>query len=85
MKKLLLVSALCLLPALAQAEVKIGDEVGANAEAAKAALAKSGCAVKKFEAEDGKVEALCLTEVGQMLEVVIDPATGKVADIKTGD
>lgn len=85
MKKILLVSALALLPAVAFAEVKVGDMIGIDADTAKAALEKAGCPVEKFEAEDGKVEAVCKTAEGEMLEIVIDPKTGAVAEIKMGD
>ena len=86
MKKILLVSALALMPAIAFAEVKVGDMIGTNGDEAKAALEKAGCPVEKFEAEDGMVEAVCKrTDTGEMLEIVIDPATGAVSDIKKGD
>lgn len=86
MKMLLLVSALALMPALAFAEVKVGDMIGTNGDEAKAALEKAGCPVEKFEAEDGKVEAVCkMTLTGEMLEIVIDPKTGAVSDVKKGD
>jgi hypothetical protein len=86
MKKTLLVCALALLPSLAFAEVKIGDMIGTNGDDAKAALEKAGCPVEKFEAEDGKVEAVRkMTVTGEMLEIVIDPATGAISDIKKGD
>ena len=86
MKKILLVSALALLPAVAMAEVKVGDMIGTDADSAKAALEKAGCPVEKFEAEDGKVEAVCkMTLTGEMMEIVIDPKTGAVTDIKMGD
>lgn len=89
MKKILLVSLLSLAPALApvlaMAEVKVGDVIGTDAETAKAALEKAGCPAEKFEAEDGMVEAVCKTAEGATLEIVIDPKTGAVTDIKTGD
>lgn len=85
MKKILLVSALSLLPAVAFAEVKVGDMIGTKADEAKAALEKAGCTAQKFEAENGKVDAVCTGADGKKLEIVIDPATGKVADIKKGD
>jgi hypothetical protein len=86
MKKILLVSALALMPAIAFAEVKVGDMIGTNGDEAKAALEKAGCPVEKFEAEDGMVEAVCkMADTGEMLEIVIDPATGAVSDIKKGD
>ncbi len=86
MKKILLATAIAFLPALAFAEVKIGDIVGTNGDAAKLALETAGCPVEKFEAEDGKVEAVCKSAAtGETMEIVIDPATGAVTDIKMGD
>lgn len=86
MKKTLLVCALALLPAMASAEVKVGDMIGTNGDVAKAALEKAGCTVQKFEAEDGKVEAVCkMTDTGDTLEIAIDPATGAVSSVKKGD
>ena len=42
--------------------------------------------VGAFEAEDGKIEAKCTDIATQKpMEVYIDPATGKVADIKSED
>ena len=42
--------------------------------------------VDAFEAEDGKIEAKC-TDIAtnEAMEVYIDPATGKVTDIKSED
>ncbi|MCW1918186.1 PepSY domain-containing protein [Rhodobacter sp. KR11] len=86
MKKILLATAIAFLPSLASAEVKIGDVIGTNGDEAKVALEKAGCPVEKFEAEDGKVEAVCkMATTGEMMEIVIDPATGAVTDIKMGD
>lgn len=85
MKKTLLVCALALLPAAGFAEVKVGDMIGTDAATAKAALEKAGCPASKFEAEDGKVEAVCKDAAGKTLEIVIDPKTGAVAEIKKGD
>ena len=86
MKKILLVSALALVPAFAMAEVKVGDVIGTDADAAKTALEAAGCPAEKFEAEDGKVEAVCkMAMTGDMLEIVIDPKTGAVSDVKKGD
>lgn len=86
MKKLLLVSALSFLPAVAFAEVKVGDMVGTSGAEAKTALEAAGCPVEKFEAEDGKIEAVCkMADSGEMLEIVIDPKSGAILDIKKGD
>jgi len=64
----------------------IGDVVGTEPEAAKAALEKAGCMGDEFEAEDGKIEAKCKdAATGKDMEVYIDPASGAVVDIKAED
>lgn len=88
--KLLSILALTSLPLAAPiaalAMPVVGDMIGTDPETAKAALAKTGCTVNEFEAEDGKIEAKCTdTATNTAMEVYIDPATGKVADIKSGD
>lgn len=72
-------------PLAALAAPAVGDMVGTNPEAATAALAEKGCKVTDFEAEDGKIEAKCTDEAGKLMEVYIDPATGAVTDVKSGD
>lgn len=85
MKKTLLAAALALAPVAALAMPVVGDVVGTNPTDATAALAAKGCTVTDFEAEGGKVEAVCTDETKKVWEVVIDPATGAVTDIKAGD
>lgn len=84
--KLLTILALTSLPMGAFAMPVVGDMIGTDPETAKAALEKAGCTVNEFEAEDGKIEAKC-TDIAtnEAMEVYIDPATGKVADIKSED
>jgi Peptidase propeptide and YPEB domain len=73
-------------PFAAAAMPAVGDMIGAEPEAAKVALKKAGCVVNEFEAEDGKIEAKCKdSATGKDMEVYIDPATGKVVDIKEDD
>jgi Peptidase propeptide and YPEB domain len=79
-----------LAPGLALAQVQplplVGDILGTDAETVKAALEAAGCPVEKFEAEDGRVEAVCKEAAsGNTLEFVIDPKTGAVAEIKQED
>jgi hypothetical protein len=82
--KLLTILALTSLPMAAMAMPVVGDMIGTDPETAKAALEKAGCTVTEFEAEDGKIEAKCTdTATSKGMEVYIDPATGKVADIKS--
>ncbi|MBL9075833.1 PepSY domain-containing protein [Tabrizicola sp.] len=84
--KLLAILALSSLPVAAVAMPVVGDMIGTDPDTAKAALEKAGCTVSAFEAEDGKIEAKCTDIATQKpMEVYIDPATGKVADIKSED
>ena len=77
---------LTLTPFAALALPAVGDVVGTTPEAATAALDAAGCKVTAFEAEDGKIEAKCTdTAANKPMEVYIDPATGKVAEIKSED
>ncbi len=73
-------------PLAALAMPAVGDMIGTDPETAKAALEKAGCPVTEFEAEDGKIEAKCKdAATGAEMEVYIDPATGKVVEIKAED
>ena len=87
MQKLILSLTLATLtPMAALAMPAIGDVVGTDPDAAKAALEKAGCMVDEFEAEDGKIEAKCKdSATGKDMEVYIDPASGAVVDIKAED
>ncbi|MBE2277713.1 MAG: PepSY domain-containing protein [Rhodobacteraceae bacterium] len=67
------------------AEPMVGDVVGTTPEAATAALTEKGCTVQSFEAEDGQIEARCTDAAGKLAEIYIDPATGAITQIKTGD
>jgi hypothetical protein len=84
MQKLILSLTLATLtPMAALAMPAIGDVVGTDPVAAKAALETAGCMVDEFEAEDGKIEAKCKdAATGKDMEVYIDPASGAVVDIK---
>ncbi|SOC15367.1 PepSY domain-containing protein [Rhodobacter maris] len=85
MKKTLLATALILSPVAALAMPAVGDVVGTNPTDVSAALGAKGCTVSDFEAEDGKVEAVCSDEAKMVWEVVIDPASGAVTEIKEKD
>jgi hypothetical protein len=74
------------LPATAFALPAVGDVIGTGAGPVKAALAKLGCPVEGFEAEGGRIDARCTDgATGKLMEISIDPTTGVVASIKTGD
>jgi hypothetical protein len=88
--KFLSILALASLPLIAPlaalAMPAVGDIVGTDPVAAKAALETAGCMVDEFEAEDGKIEAKCTdSATGTLMEVYIDPASGAVVEIKSGD
>lgn len=84
--KLLSFLALAATPMAALAMPAVGDLIGTDPETAKVALEKAGCPVDEFAAEDGKIEAKCKdAATGKAMEVYIDPASGKVADIKSVD
>ncbi len=75
-----------LLPLTAFAMPAVGDIVGTDPMAAKAALETAGCMVDEFEAENGKIEAKCKdSATGKAMEVYIDPASGAVTEIKSED
>ena len=75
-----------LAPLAALAMPVVGDMIGTDPETAKAALEKAGCMVEEFEAEDGKIEAKCTdAATGHDMEVYLDPASGKVVEIKDED
>ncbi|MFN0114126.1 MAG: PepSY domain-containing protein [Paracoccaceae bacterium] len=77
---------LALSPLAALATPAVGSLVGTNPDTATAALEKAGCKLDAFEAEDSKIEAKC-TDVAtnKAMEIYIDPATGKVANVKSAD
>jgi len=85
LKQSLAVLCLSLVPVAAHAMPVVGDTVGTNPAEATAALAKAGCTVKEFEAEDGQIEAKCTDASNKLWEVYIDPKSGKVTNIKADD
>lgn len=84
--KLLTFLAVTSAPMTALAMPAVGDMIGTDPATATAALEKAGCKVNAFEAEDGKIEAKCTdTATQKAMEVYIDPASGKVTQIKAED
>jgi len=70
-------------PLAAVALPSVGDVVGTNPDAAKAAIEKAGCKVSQFAPDGGKIEAKCVdTATNRPMDVYIDPATGAVTDIR---
>lgn len=75
-----------MMPMAAAAMPAVGDLIGTDPTTATAALDAAGCKVAEFEAEDGKIEAKCTdTATNKLMEVYLDPATGKVVEIKAED
>lgn len=87
MKQLYVMALIAALsPMAAMALPVVGDVVGTNPEDATKALEAAGCTVSSFEAEDGKIEALCADAAsGKSMEVMIDPTSGAVTEIKASD
>lgn len=84
--KLLSILTLSAMPMAAAAMPAVGDMIGTDPTTATAALEAAGCKVAEFEAEDGKIEAKCTdTATNKLMEVYLDPATGKVVEIKAED
>ncbi|WP_374428207.1 PepSY domain-containing protein [Tabrizicola sp.] len=84
--KLLSILAMSSMPMAAAAMPAVGDMIGTDPTTATAALEAAGCKVAEFEAEDGKIEAKCTdTATNKLMEVYLDPATGKVVEIKAED
>jgi Peptidase propeptide and YPEB domain len=85
-KLLLPLAFVAFTPVAALAMPAVGDLIGTDPVAAKTALEAAGCMVDEFEAEDGKIEAKCKdVATGHDMEVYIDPASGKVVEIKDED
>ncbi len=78
-------AALILLPFAAAALPAVGDVVGTNPTDATAALAKAGCNVIEYEAENRKIEAKCTDANKVRWEIYIDPQTGVVTQVKADD
>ena len=72
------------LPLAAWADLTAGDTVGKTPAEIRASLESLGYVVKEIEIEDDEIEAE-VTMNGEELELEIDPATGKVAEIELED
>jgi len=72
-----LAALIAAVPALAFAQLSIGDQLGAEAAEITAALEAQGAQVLEVEAEDGVIEVEYILE-GVEYEAEIDPASGQV-------
>ena len=81
-----LVATLMLAPLAATAMPVVGDNVGSGTDTVKAALETAGCVVSAFEAEGGRVEAICTeTATSKVWDITIDPASGAITEIKSSN
>lgn len=85
LKQMTLTLGLIALPLGALALPNVGDAIGTTPEAVTAALEDSGCTLRKFEAEKGKIEAKCSDAEGREWEIYIDPASGYVTKVELDD
>ncbi len=67
-------------PALA-ADLAPDTVLGQTEDAVRSALTELGYDVRKIEEEDGQIEAYVVKD-GEMAEVYVDPATGKISKVK---
>jgi hypothetical protein len=67
-------------PAFA-ADVAVGQSVGTEEAAIRAALTAEGYDVRKFDSEDGEIEVYAVKD-GKRLEIYVSPETGKVEKVK---
>lgn len=79
-----IVAAIALPASLALAAVAAGDYAGKTEAEIAESLKQQGYEVRKVESEDGYLEAYALQE-GARYEIYIDPASGKVVQIKQDD
>lgn len=84
MKKLLLAAAFAAsLPAPTLA-LSPGDTLGTTAYEIRASLTGQGWEARKVEMDDGKIEAYAVMGT-QMLEIYVDPTTGKIVKVSVDD
>jgi hypothetical protein len=84
MKRFLLAAAFAAsLPAMALA-LTPGDTLGTTADEIRASLTELGWEVRKIEMDDGKIEAYAVMGT-QMLEIYVDPTTGKIVKVSVDD
>lgn len=80
-----LAAAIALPAGLAAAASELdGAVLGTSADEIRANLTAQGYEVRKIKPEDGKLEAYALKD-GKLLEVYVDPATGKVTKVEAED
>ncbi|OUS35889.1 hypothetical protein A9Q94_11235 [Rhodobacterales bacterium 56_14_T64] len=84
LKTLTLVGLLIGAPALAMANISVGDTVGTDAAEIRAVVEAQGYTVSEIEIEDGEIEVEVLLD-GVETELVVDMTTGIVTEIELED
>lgn len=84
LKTLTLVTLLIGAPALAMANISVGDTVGTNEAEIRAVVEAQGYTVTEIEIEDGEIEVEVLLD-GVETELVVDMTTGVVTEIELED
>jgi len=84
LKTLTLVTLLIGAPALAMANISVGDSIGTDEVEIRAAVEAKGYIVEEIEVEDGKIEVEVLMD-GVETELVLDMTTGRVIEIELDD
>jgi len=84
LKTLTLVTLLIGAPALAMANISVGDTVGTDEAEIRAVVEAQGYTVTEIEIEDGEIEVEVLLD-GVETELVVDMTTGIVTEIELED
>jgi len=84
LKTLTLVTLLIGAPALAMANISVGDTVGTDEAEIRAVVEALGYTVTEIEIEDGEIEVEVLLD-GVETELVVDMTTGIVTEIELED
>jgi len=84
LKTLTLVGLLIGAPALAMANISVGDTVGTDEAEIRAVVEAQGYTVTEIEIEDGEIEVEVLLD-GVETELVVDMTTGIVTEIELED
>ncbi|PCJ08719.1 MAG: hypothetical protein COB16_06370 [Rhodobacteraceae bacterium] len=84
LKTLTLVTLLIGAPALAFANISVGDKIGTEEAEIRATVEALGYTVQEIEIEHGKIEVEVLLD-GVETELVVDMTTGLVTEIERED
>jgi uncharacterized membrane protein YkoI len=84
LKTLTLAALIIGAPALAMANIAIGDTIGTDEAEIRAVVEAQGYTVQEIEIEDGEIEVEVLLD-GVETELVVDMTTGIVTEIELDD